>query len=584
MYRFLHAYQHPGKVRRQAKEYLSRLERLTRQVEGHDSKFRTKYLQDYFRELFGYQEVVESTEPLLRMVGARIICIGDFHAIPEYRRLQTQVMAQVHGMFPELVLAVEVFAERDQAHLDAWQRGELTDGELLRAVKYQREWGISWSAYARLFHAARRLKIPIMALDNELRSHFRRIRRRDQRMAERIVQISRRFPRHKIMVVVGESHLAPSHLPRLLGERLPLAGEVTNPLVLLFNHETLYYRLLVERKAVPPAVRIDRDVYCVFNLNPLVKYEYYLGFLESLQADTAEAPFTEANVTVWEFIQDLARWLDVYPREFRLSLEDDTLRLYEALPGIYVNHEVSDYLTGLAREGISTIRPGLVRQVLSLQGMVYLPETNVLLVERFNTPFAAQEAGRFLFHNLKRLPAGVEETDLFSSIDEFYYGVLENASAYLCSKRLYPLRNHHVESIFLQLEAFDPRELQALLPFNKKALYEIARFVAIHKKYEVYEDRFSRLPRILLLGIHSCRYRRYFMQRELGFFLGEQLYQTVLARPRYRRKIRRLFFGVMNLPGMPTRLYHEFARDSRDFFDVRLLQSPRYSNQLFSVS
>ena len=81
-------------------------------------------------------------------------------------------------------------------------------------------------------------------------------------------------------------------------------------------------------------------------------------------ADTAEAPFTEANVTVWEFIQDLARWLDVYPREFRLSLEDDTLRLYEALPGIYVNHEVSDYLTGLAREGISTIRPGLVRQVL----------------------------------------------------------------------------------------------------------------------------------------------------------------------------------------------------------------------------
>ncbi|MBN2433430.1 MAG: ChaN family lipoprotein [Acidobacteria bacterium] len=584
MYRFLHDFQHPGKVRRQARDYLLRLERLARRVDRHDSKFRTKYLQDYFQELFIYDDVVEPAEPLLGMVGARIICIGDFHVIPEYRHLQGQLLTRMQAMFPELVLGVEVFAERDQVRLNRWQAGELTDRELLRATHYERDWGVSWSSYARLLKTARELKIPIMAIDNEWRSHFRKIRRRDRRIAERIGDIAARFPGHKIVIVIGESHLAPSHLPRLLRQLLPPAGEVLDPLVLLFNHEALYYRLLVERNDIPPVIRAEPNVYCVFNLNPLVKYEYYLGFLESLQADTAEAPFTEANVTVWEFMQDLAKWLNFQPRDFRLSLNDDTLRLHEALPVIFVNAEVKEYLAGLKREGVAGVRPGLLHWLLALQGILYEPETNTLLVERFNTPFAAQEAGRFLFHNLKRWPAGLEETDLLSSIDEFYYGVLENAAAYLCSKRLYPLRNHYAESIFMRLEAYPWPELKGRLPFDKRALHDIARFVAIHKKYEVYEDRFSSLPLILLAGIHRCRYRQVFMQRELGFLLGEQLYQAVQARRRYWRKVLRLFFGMMVLPGVPTRLYHEFAGETKEFFDVRLLQSPRYSKQLFSVS
>jgi|GEM_PF-3668894 len=584
MYRFVHEFQHPGQVRRQAREYLTRLEALTRRVDRYDSKFRTKYLQDYFQELMACQSVVEPAEPLLGMIGARIICLGDFHVIPEYRRLQARLLDRMRTMFPELILGVEVFAERDQVHLDRWQAGEMTDRQLLRATHYQREWGLGWPSYAHLLQTARQLKIPIMAIDNELRSHFRKIRRRDRRIAERIGEIAGQYPGHKLVIVIGESHLAPSHLPRLLRQLLPPAGEVLEPLVLLFNHETLYYRLLVERNAVPPVVRVEPNVYCVFNLNPLVKYEYYLGFLESLQADTAEAPFTEANVTLGEFVQDLAKWLNFHPRDFRLSLADDSLRLHEGLPVIYVNREVGEYLAGLEREKIAGVRPGLLRWLLRLQGILYEPETNALLVERFNTPYAAQEAGRFLFHNLKRLPAGMEETDLMSSIDEFYYGVLEHAAGYLCSKRLYPLRNHYAESIFLRLEAYPLPELKDVLPFDKRALHDIARFVAIHKKFEVYEAKFSSLPVALLKGIHRCRYRQAFMQRELGFLLGEQLSQALRARPRYRRKVLRLFFGKMVLPGVPTRLYHEFAGESREFFDVRLLQSPRYSKLLFSVS
>src|SRR5262249_17919217 len=101
-----------------------------------------------------------------------------------------------------------------------------------------------------------------------------------------------------LVVLFGESHMAPQHLPALVKQELPSEKTVT----VLQNLDSLYWQAVKEGAE---AVSLGPEAVCVFNSNPLEKYGNYRLCLERWHGD--ETPdFTPA---VHNMILSLARTL-----------------------------------------------------------------------------------------------------------------------------------------------------------------------------------------------------------------------------------------------------------------------------------
>src|SRR5437588_8596025 len=99
------------------------------------------------------------------------------------------------------------------------------------------------------------------------REDLRKIGARDRHAAVKIAEIRQQHPNAVVLVLFGESHLAPGHLPRVLNEQLPGSKVLT----VLQNVDALYWRAAGERADLVEAVRVNDGVLCVFNSTPLEK-------------------------------------------------------------------------------------------------------------------------------------------------------------------------------------------------------------------------------------------------------------------------------------------------------------------------
>jgi hypothetical protein len=296
---------------------------------------------------------------------------------------------------------VEAILSRDQQILDAWWRREIAEEELRRRIRFDREWGYEWRPFYELLITARECADGIFGLDCMPRDDLRRIRSRDRHAAVKIDEMRQRNPDSAIVVLFGESHLAPSHLPRILQELMP----ENRVLTVLQNVDTLYWQTLGQGA---PAVNIGEDAVCVFNSSPLEKYESYRLCLERWNAATDDPPdFTPA---VYNLILSLAKSLG-----FRL----DSPR----------NGTQPKFLTDSLPEVVGGFAPqhGDVAVKLEDRGCAYLPETNTFFVGEFNIQRAAEEAARFLHFACRGMSRSCAEAE-----------AVEDALAHFGSRLLCP--------------------------------------------------------------------------------------------------------------------------------------------------
>ena len=173
------------------------------------------------------------------------------------------------------MLGVETIFSRDQHILDEWQRDEIDEAELRQRVRFELDWGYDWAPFYKLLSAARDHSASIYGLDCMPREDLRKIGARDRHAADKIADIRRRHPDALILVLFGESHLAPQHLPALLQRQLPAESMLT----VLQNVDALYWRAAGEAHDRVEAVQVRKTarekIFCVFNATPLEKYENY---------------------------------------------------------------------------------------------------------------------------------------------------------------------------------------------------------------------------------------------------------------------------------------------------------------------
>jgi uncharacterized iron-regulated protein len=490
---------------------LHALASLQREIQATDPNGRRKYLRDFSAAFRDYETLLTLTQVEAELCQADVVLIGDYHALPTSQRFASQIVERLAKRGRPAVLGVETIFARDQHILDEWWRDEIGDEELRERIRFDLDWGYDWEPFRELLLTARQHAGGVYGLDCEPRDDLRKIARRDRHAAQKIAEIARRHPNAIVVVLFGESHLAPGHIPEVLRVALPDAGV----LILLQNIDHLYWRAAGESREHVEAVRVERDVLCVFNATPLEKYESYRQCIERWRQEHA-AP--DLAPTFYNLVDALARFLHI--DKYAAHNGTQPVYLVDRMPEVYSRPSEEAMRKLLARKGADGAELKEILARIESGGSCYVPRMSAIFVREFQMVGGAEEAARFV--HLACRPAAAGEHA--SREDLFYTRVIEHALGYFGSRLLYPARP--------AVRGFD---LGALFAQQEQAVEEQA----------------------VLKGAKFA-----FATEKLGYMLGSELYDAYLAGRLSKRYIRSLFFRKLN-DSAARSTYFQIAKKTR---------------------
>src|SRR5579864_8614468 len=227
---------------------------VEREVRANDSSGRRKYLRDYSNAFRSYESVLDPQELNGMVRAADVILVGDYHALPSAQRCAATLLEQrAHPGDRPVVLGVETIFSRHQPIVEEWWRREIDEEELRQRIRFDLDWSYDWAPFYELLVTARENADAVYGLDCMPREDLRKIGARDRHAADKIAEIRQRHPDAVILVLFGESHLAPEHLPRVVRGRLPEQRTLT----ILQNVDALYWRAAGERHDRVEAVQVS---------------------------------------------------------------------------------------------------------------------------------------------------------------------------------------------------------------------------------------------------------------------------------------------------------------------------------------
>jgi hypothetical protein len=331
----------------------------------------------------------------------------------------------------------------------------------------------------------------------------------------KLAEIRDLHPNAAVVVLFGESHLSPGHLPLAVCDELP----GTKLLTILQNVDALYWCAAGERHDKVEAVRVSDDVLCVFNATPLEKYESYRLFLDRWGHFDGNPDFAP---TFYNLINSLAAFLEIN----RHSPHNGTQPRYlvDLLPEVYSNSSDAIFRRLLLRQSpVQKECESLLRHIEE-RGSAYVPQINAFYVREFQMASAAEQATRFLHQACQGLPQLVntkmpdeDGSNDAQSLDAFYARVMEHAVACFGSSVLYP----------------------AQLAENSEAEFALSR---------------AACERAAQSAIRSEQSKFEFVAKEWGWRIGGQIYQAYLAGRVQKSGLRRLLLAHLHEPGVARKV------------------------------
>jgi len=331
---------------------------------------------------------------------------------------------------------------------------------------------------------------------------------RDAYTAGRVAGLLRRPDAPRVMVLMGQFHVAPCHLPRAVDVALG-KGQQRKGVVVYQNCERVWWALARAGKVdAVEAVKLSPGTYCLLRASPVVCQQSFLDYLE---AERGDETLEESSVT--ERFRELAE----------LVGKAVGAPPGEALEEVVVGRTADpDFLTELQSRGkLSRKELGQLRRHLLEHQGCYVPAARMACLPSLSLNHAAEEATHFVRH------AAVGEAMVAPRrpVDGFYARCMEEALGFLGSKLVNPRRT-----------CVDMAGWAEQFRTGRGEAREVAAFVLAHKAAE--SDGPHAAARLLPL-----RRERLFhaLSHALGYMLGEALYARVTSGQLDRRALRALF-------------------------------------------
>ena len=528
---------------------------VERQIRLHDPNARRKYLRDFAEAFRSYELILDEPGVQETVRSADIALVADYHALPGAQRCAASLLEAraLPGDRP-IVLGVETIYSRDQHILDEWWRREISAEEFRSRIRFDAEWGYDWAPFYDLLVTAREHAEAIYGLDCMPREDLRKIGARDRHAAAKIAEFRERHPTAVILVLFGESHLAPQHLPARVRELLPAERVLT----VLQNVDALYWRVAGEQTDRVPAVRVNSETMCLFNATPLEKYESYRLFLDHWQREDSAGP--DLTPTLYNLIGSLASVLGV--DRYSSCNHTQPRFLVDLLPEIYGPSSLALLRRRLERRNLTESEVNSRIALLEETGCVYWHEINALSVHEFKMLSASEAAARFLYAACQGLPHTRANSYDEDNGDRFYALVFEHALADFGSRILDParplLRDADLQGMYVLTR--EELERATRLPFAR--VLQMVDLALWHRDLEPAIMSLESFKKSLSDEIPPLPESE-FLARQLGFLLGSDLYVAYLDGRLQPAAIRRLMLASRNSAGAASEAYFDLTRKLR---------------------
>jgi len=515
------------------------VERLKREIFGVDPNSARKYIQEFHRDFDRFETVASLDDLIVTSYKSDIIYIGDYHALASAQAFEARLLKEIASRSSRTALCVEMVFGRQQRILDRYMREEIPEEEFLRRIRYDLEWGYDWQSFRPIFQVAKEYGLSVFGIDCEPRNGFRYIRKRDAYAAARITDIAQKNPGTKLVVIVGESHLGRAHLPGKVRQNLKRKGIERRSLTVLQNLEAIYWQLVERGLQQVDVVRLAPDAFCAFNASPIGKYEAYRQVLDRWKGENEDEGAVDLTPTVYNIIDTILDFLKVNKYTYCLKREGRcTEFLVDAFPEVYGPGEAGTFKRVLRGNSFTSEEVEAILGHVEKKGSCFVPRLNAIFLGRFDLAHGGEEAAHFVNLSLKRelyeeAPADLPQHDLF------YGQVMEEALAFFGSKLIVPSRNHFFETEFYQYYRKDRETIEANTPYLYDEFREIIDFILLHKKFETRYQEYDEVPPEILAGIRSGPKRANILVHELGYFLGQQIYDGYHAGAITRQEIAR---------------------------------------------
>lgn len=363
--------------------YEHQARQIAQQVQTASPRFRA-YQRRYEAATARYRKVLELADVDARVATADLVYVGDYHTLRVAQQAYLALARNALTTGRRLVLALEFVESRHQPTLDAYLAGRLSERTFLNRIghPYRGPFDI-WPGFAPILEFAKKNGVEVIAIDRRAPGP-RSLELRDEGAAKPIARAARASDRPLVLVLMGQYHVAPSHLPKQVDA---LLGDVKrSSLVVYQNAEGVYWSLarrgLVEKTR---AVEVSAHELNLVNASPVVCQRSFLDYVE---AEAGDEPIDEPgmSLTFRHLARDIARFTG--------------LRLGRALDDVLVLGAGDfDVIERIARRGRFSAKElkHLERHVLSLES-AWIPRARAVWLSSMSLNHAAEEAAHFVRH------------------------------------------------------------------------------------------------------------------------------------------------------------------------------------------
>lgn len=141
------------------------------------------------------------------------VLYGDFHSQASVQKKFKYLIELIYvKKTKKLILGLECFHSKDQKWLQQFLDGIIDENQLLEETNFKEAWGFPWDNYRPIINIAKKLNIPIVAI-NVSSTGQNSLQMRDKHIANVVNRTLIQNPNHLFVCLIGEQHLADQHLP-----------------------------------------------------------------------------------------------------------------------------------------------------------------------------------------------------------------------------------------------------------------------------------------------------------------------------------------------------------------------------------
>lgn len=505
-----------------------------------------KYWRHYKYSIRSYKKTCDLKDIHKKIETSDIVLVGDYHTLDQSQRSFIRHIKSIlkKSSAKNIIVALETIQHRHQKYLDEYTCENIDTEQFIRKIGFKKHWFFDlWPNYEIIFDFLKYHEIPIYAIDADHRKNIT-LKKRDEFMAKHIIDLHKKYPGHKIFVLVGDLHLAKKHLPKEI-LNLCKKQKIAKPEILsLYQNSPSIYWKLSEEGLVDHVqfVQISDNEYCRMHTPPLIVQQSYLNWLYH---EEGTFDWIDPKSNFLDIVQQICQILD-----FKIPKNIEQIEVYTC-------GDLS-FLENLKEKKIFSAKEmQFINYQIRHENSYFLPQARMVYIANVSIHHAAEEAS----HYLKFLLSG-EEFPRHRK-DAFYANVLHEALGFFGSKLINAKRKCLRYSDFINEKKF----LEHTGLDNFRALdYDTALLFIEHwqrlkkDKTLIHTNKIANMSSELFLAITHA----------LGYDLGDWLYFGFMAGKITKNIIHELYCDRFEQDGEPVKAYLNL------FEKLKSVKRPRY--------